>query len=520
MNTFKEKLLKHFNLSEEEFLALTKEPVTVDLLPGFTKFNDIDRILERIKKAIENKEKIAIYGDYDCDGVMATTILYKAFLDLNYSLIYPFLPSRYIDGYGLTSDYVKKAAKKGISLIITVDNGVSANDAIDLANSLGIDVIVTDHHEVIHELPKAYAFMHPFISEYGEITCCGAYVSFMLASALLGKYDEYLLTLAAIATISDVMPLKQYNRDIVRIALNILENNSYLALTKLAGTTLIDEEVIAMRIAPKINAIGRMAENHELNVLLEYLTTSDKRRINAIYEYIEKVNEIRKETMNIAFSENDEINESEDAIVVLTSESEGLIGLLATRFLKTYDKVAIVFCKDSKDPTLLRGSARSKKGFNVSKAFKELSHLPESYGGHAFAGGCSLKVTNYLEFKEEFIKLAKVYTLLESKKKTIALDKEEFTFENYALYRSLAPYGEGFKKPYFKLSNIRKEELVYSRDGKHILTPLGSSRKLIGFNKADDINLKEDSSLDFIGTLSFNEYRGWKTLQFMIEDIE
>lgn len=518
MDAFLAKLVNYYALSEEEVSSLLRKASFIDL-PVPSKFKDMEKAKNRIFNAIKKGEKIGIYGDYDCDGVLSTTIITKTLRDLGYKEVYPFLPSRYIDGYGITEKYVENAYKKGISLIITVDNGVSAFDALNKAKDLGIDVILTDHHEIVSDLPPHYAVLHPLFSEYGDVVSCGAYVSFMLASSLKGSYDPYLGTLAGIATISDMMPLRSYNRTIVRLALDYLNGNANYALIKLAGTTEFTEDTIALKIAPKINALGRMGQNYELMVLLEYFSTDDKSRIDEMFVYIDKVNSARKKTMEESYKQNDDVDLSKSAIVTITNEKEGLIGLLAARYLSTYDKVSVVFCVDSSDKTLLKGSARSKDGFSIVKAFESLGDLLETYGGHAFAGGCSLKISNYEKFKEAFTHLADVYTLEEQTKKTIDLNINELTFKNYETYRNLGPYGQGFPKPYFLLREIPKKVITYSRDGKHVLTPLGRNQKLVAFYKGEEIRDLQTPSLSFIGTLETNTFRGYRTLQFVVTEV-
>lgn len=515
--TFLDKLLNYFNLSKDDYVRLCIAP-SFSLLPSYTKFKDIDKIVNRIKLAITIGEKIIIYGDYDCDGIMATSILKKTFIMLGYPVDF-YLPSRYKDGYGLTVERVNKYASQNYNLIITVDNGISQNEAIEVANKAGIDVIITDHHEVIKEVPNAYAIMHPLFSEYGETVSCGAYVAYMLSVALLEKNDEYLATLAAIATISDMMPLALYNRDIVRLGLKFINENHYYALAKLAEGDFVDEEIIAMRIAPKLNAIGRMCQNEEINVLVEYLTTDNKTRINEIYAWILDVNEARKKTMSDAFLKTPDVDLSLPAIVANTNEKEGLIGLIAARYLNSYDKVTIVFTPDSKKPNILKGSARSKPGFSIVKAFTQLKDYLLTYGGHECAGGCSLDIKDLPAFRDAFVALAKEYRFIEQKKKTIPISISDLTWENYEVYEALGPYGQGFERPYFKIESIDPNKLTFTKNGLHIITNITNNIKIVGFNFSYE-HVHSVANLTLVGHLGINEFRNTKNLQFIIDEIE
>ena len=217
-------LLNYYNLTANDLSRLNKE-VCLNDIPLFFDNNDINKAIERITKAIINEENILIYGDYDCDGVMATSILYKTLLKMN-AKVSKYIPSRYLDGYGLTKEKVELSKDK-YSLIITVDNGIAAIEACDKAKEIGIDVIVTDHHDVQEKLPDAYVIVHPELSKLADIKISGGLVSYFLSSSLLKKHDEYLLTLAAISTISDLMPLKDLNRDLVKLAIEFIKQNKY-----------------------------------------------------------------------------------------------------------------------------------------------------------------------------------------------------------------------------------------------------------------------------------------------------
>jgi single-stranded-DNA-specific exonuclease len=516
MNNFKEKLIHHFNLSESDFATLTEAP-SLSRLPSYERFQDIEKIKARIFKAIENHELIAVYGDYDCDGVMSTSILYHTFTLLNYPITYK-LPSRYQDGYGLNISNIDFFFAQGINLIITVDNGISQTSAIEYANELGIDVIVTDHHEVLTDLPPAYAIMHPTLSGYGTVVSCGAYVALMLSRALLGRFDDYLVTLAGIATISDMMPLVDYNREIVRLALENLNREKYVNIMKLAEVNEITEHVIGMKVAPKINAIGRMTTGSELNVLVEYVTTQDIRRINDIYTWIYEINEQRKSTMKEAVANTDGLDLDQAAIVTITEENEGMLGLLAARYVNSYDKPSVVFTYESNDDQLLKGSARSRKGFNIAKAFQDLDNLMVKYGGHELAGGCTIKKENFDEFKRRFNLLAEEYLFEEQVEKVIDITTTEINFDNYRIYRLLAPYGQGFEMPLFRLKAFPTRDLMFSRDGKHVITTLYMGIKLVSFN-VDRTYIEERAQIDLIGTLNISEYKNYRDLNFYVQKI-
>ena len=327
---FKTKLLNYFNIDENLYKELSK-PVNELTLPNPSNFEGIEKAKSIINESMKNNDKIVIYGDYDCDGIMSTSIMVKCFNMLNYRVGY-YVPSRYIDGYGLNEKRVQDFYDKGYKLIITVDNGIAQFDAIKKAYDLGMKVIVTDHHEQQETLPEAEVILHPLISNYGDVVCCGAYVAFMLASSLLNKCDKYLLSLASIATISDMMPLRKYNRDIVRLGIYYMNQNHYYPISLLADNSVIDENVVGLKIAPKINAVGRMIETTSINSLIEYFVSDNKERIDTIYNFINETNEKRK-LLTKSTADTLEIKENVHSIIFTSDSKEGIIGLIANALM-------------------------------------------------------------------------------------------------------------------------------------------------------------------------------------------
>ncbi len=511
---FLNKLCQYFGLSHEEYLKLTNEP-SLDDLPNPFHFQGMERALTVIKEAMAHHEKIMIYGDYDADGVLATSILVKTFALLDYPVGY-YIPSRYLDGYGLTEEKVIMAHEKGYKLIITVDNGVSQFAAIAKAYELGMKVIVTDHHSLPSSLPACEVILHPLYSSYGEVVCCGAYVALMLSWALYGKAEDYLLVLAAIATISDMMELRDYNRLIVRIALKILNTQSFYNLSLLlSGNEEIDETTLGLQIAPRINAIGRVLETNQVNRLVRFFVSDNHEEIAELAKWIEAGNEIRKKlTLNAVNSLSFDSNEP--ALCLICEEKEGLIGLMANRLLQQYNKPVIVFAHGS-EKGILKGSARSHHGFSIVKCFTSLKDLLVVYGGHDLAGGCSIKEENFEAFYQGFLDLAIQHPFQEEKKAVIDLSIEEVTLQNYEILRQLAPFGIGWPMPPFALKGLDVKALSYSKSHEHIMSDLSMKSRLVGFN-ISETSIQDYRYLDIIGHMHLNRYRGNTTLQFIIDE--
>lgn len=512
---FRQKLLDYYKLSEKDFLDLTKE-VTVNDLPDFKTVKGLNEIKERIFKAVKENQKIIIYGDYDCDGVCSTSIMVKAFDMLGYKVSY-YIPTRYYDGYGLNVTNVEKIKKAGFDLIITVDNGICQNEAIDKANELGMDVIVIDHHEAPETPVNAFGIIHPIVSEISDIYGCGGFMSLIVSASLLGYYDPYLVTLGGLSTISDMMELQKYNRVVVKLALENLDKNRYSALMALTDSTIINEKIFGLDIAPKINAIGRLVDDKNINLLVKYLVSNDEHEIFKISSWIKNTNELRKTLTKEAVDKlpNDLLNE--EGIVLNLDIKEGLIGLIANRLLNEYNVPSIVFTKDSMNEDFLKGSIRSKEGFNVQKAFESLNKYLVAGGGHALAGGLTIKKSDFENFKADFIALAKEHKFTKEELPSIELNLQEINFQNYEILRQFAPFGMGFPEPLFSIKNLPTKSLQFIKEGQHLSTPLSINSKILGFNM-QEVEIKSHLSISLYGNLLLSVFRDKPSIEFRVSD--
>lgn len=509
--TFLDKLLNFYNISKESYLLLSKDVNEGDI-PTFKAFDNIDAIKDRILLAISNKEKILIYGDYDADGILATSILVNAFNTLNYKVDY-YIPSRYIDGYGLTKEKIELAKEKGYSLIITVDNGVSAFEAIKKAKELGIELIITDHHEYVDEIDVKY-FMHPKKSSF-SINTSGAVVAFYLSVAMLNEYNPYLLTLASTSLISDIMPLVNENRSILKLGIKYLNQYKFDKFRILAETIIFDESTLALKVIPKINAVGRIEKGKEVNVLVKYFTTTSFHELNAINKYLNDIN-LKRKSISIEITNSLKIDNDVSALVYKLDILNGLCGLISNRLLSTFNKPSCIFSKDE-ITNALRGSIRSKAGFNVIDFINNNKDLFIQYGGHEYAAGVVIKEENLNTFKERFIDYADSHPL-EDKKEGIEIGINEINFDNYDILRSFSPFGEANKEPTFILKevSIMKIERM-GIDNKHLLIPISNNIKVIGFNYNFD-NLKDKTTIDLIGKFRINKFKNNISLNFTLEN--
>ena len=516
MNLFQQKLLASLNINLNELPFYFKEPSYNDLEDP-SNFKNMVEVVNRIKKAIANKEKIMVYGDYDCDGVCATSILVKIFSLLNYPIGY-YIPSRYIDGYGLNLNRAQQIKEKGYSLLITVDNGIVCEKEVNYLKENNVDVIITDHHEYEHLLDCLT--LHPTLkNDNTTLKQCGAYVAFMLSRALLNQINDYLLVLASIATISDMMPLKEYNRDLVKLGLKILNEHAEYPLHLLTKNQIIDEETLGFIVCPKINAFGRIKEDTSVNDLVKFLTSDNRLLVSKIASEINQINEQRKNILSFAINQIDFSKYNDKKIIIdrFDDVSEGVIGLVAARILQAYQKPCIILTK-SKGETILKGSARSIKGFPLNKIFDSVSDLLSSYGGHDEAGGLSLEEKNYSLLVNKINDLVKDVEVEKVEDEFLEVNKDDLSYENYLFIKKLSPFGMDYKLPLFKLEIDNNNISFIGVNKNHIKGQINDNCSFIGFNLANEIISK--NNINCLGLLQYDDFKKGNNIVFKIEKID
>lgn len=517
MENFLDKLLNYYHLTYDEYSTLTQEP-SFDLLPSPYNFKDMDSLIKYLNEKMNQNAKILIYGDYDCDGVMSTSILFNSFAKKGYKVGY-YVPNRVHDGYGLSREKINYFKSLGYSLIICVDNGITLVDEVDYLNSIDMECVIIDHHTPLDVLPKAKYILHPTVSEFGKIFLSAGGVSFFFSRAFLNYDDPYLCVLGAISTISDMMELKDYNRELVRLGLKLLNENRYLNIDLLAKCDgFYTEEIIGGIVAPKINAIGRMCEDNSIFNVVRYFTTDKPELFPKRAERIESINNKRKDTIAdfLTDTDIDKYNSKGNAIVEIVDVGEGLIGLIANRLMNAFDKPTVIFTK-ANDGTL-KGSARSKPGFNIIKCYESLNDLLLSNGGHAMAGGLSIKESSFEEFKTRFNELASEYPFEQNEIQPIIISSMDINSKNFEIYRSFGPFGQGNKQILFKIDNFAENQLHFSKDNKHIITRLSMNSTLIYFNY--DKTITEKKIVNFYGYFDCHTYKNHIDYQFKVTKVD
>ena len=537
--------LKEYNISENIAKILdsrginkieeVKKYFSDDYEEGYDPFlmHDMKRAVERINNAIENEEKILVYGDYDADGITSTVLLVETLVSLGAD-VSSYIPNRFEEGYGPNKDAFSKIIKSGISLIITVDNGIAGVDEVELANSLGCDVIITDHHKIQDEIPKAYAVIHPEHPEgqypFGKLAGVG--VAFKLAHALLEIYPDFLLDLVAIGTVADMVSLTDENRIFVKQGIELLNEDPRIGIKMLLElsniTTNIDEQTIGFYIAPKLNSIGRM---DSAKVGLSFLMAEDASVAKSLAEQIEEYNVQRKEvTENIVKDviETIENNDVKNKSVIMVSGDyhEGVLGIVASNIAEKYQRPVLIM---NNKEGILKGSARSVFDFNIYTAINKIGDKFIAYGGHTLAAGFSFDEQNFKEIEKtlcnEFDEYKNNNELKSTKNIDIVSSLEEVSYQFLNSLEVLKPFGMDFEKPNILLENAKVIEKVYFGADKQYLrltiTDEVGNLECISFKDNmifKDINVND--TIDLLCTLDKNYFNGRTKLQAYIIDMQ
>lgn len=499
--------------------------------------NDMDVAVKRINQAIEQKEKITIYGDYDVDGITSITIL-KRFLDENGIIVDYYLPNRLEEGYGLNNNALQKIKERGTTLLITVDCGISAYDEIEFAKSLGIDVIVTDHHECPAVLPDTFAVVDPKRpdSTYPFNSLAGVGVTFKLIHALSismnlpsESYLKY-LDIVCLGTVADIVPLIEENRVIVKYGLEYIQKTKNIglkALINLSGYTEIDSSAISFGLAPRINACGRMGE---ADIAVEMLLTSDEKKAAEIANKLQEKNkerqEVEKGIMADAVAKIEEAKMYKDNAIVVGSENwyHGVIGIVASKITELYYKPSILVCFDDE---MGKGSGRSIEGFDLHEALNVASEYLQKFGGHEMAIGLSVEKNKFNDFKEAIIKYANE-KITEEFIPVIKIDAEintkEVSGKTIQDLKLLEPYGENNMPPIFMYKNIKVDSIRTLSNDKHLKLNVKDGNIVfdaIAFNMGDKKDsIRMGDKVDILFHLEINKFNGRETIQLNVKDIK
>lgn len=516
-------------IQTEEALRDFLEP-SLDQLHDPYELHDMDKAVTRIRQAIENYEQILIYGDYDADGMTSASIVKEALEQLG-AECQVYLPNRFTDGYGPNASVYKYFIEnQGISLIVTVDNGVAGHEAIELAQSMGVDVIVTDHHSMPEVLPDAYAIVHPEHPEaeypFKHLAGCG--VAFKLATALLEEVQVELLDLVAIGTIADMVSLTGENRILVKYGLSVLKNTQRIGLQelfKIAGIqeNEVDEETVGFQIAPRLNALGRLDDP---NPAIELLTGFDEEEARDIALMINQKNEERKEIVQKIYDEAKTMVDLNKPVQVLAGEgwNPGVLGIVAGRLLEELHQPVIVLNIEN---GLAKGSARSIEAVDIFEALDPHRDLFVAFGGHAGAAGMTLEASKLEALSQVLVAYIEDNQVDLSTKNELFLDEElslpDLTLETLKNFEKLAPFGMDNKKPVFYLKDFKVENARTMGAGNtHLKLKISQANvafEVVAFGLGNlATEFSQTKNLELAVTLSVNKWNGQTSLQLMLVD--
>ncbi|HLR62577.1 MAG TPA: single-stranded-DNA-specific exonuclease RecJ [Lentibacillus sp.] len=516
----------------------TREEAEAFVSPDLTQLysvkllSDIDKAAERIHRAVNADEKILVYGDYDADGVSSTAIMINTLHELGAHCDY-YIPNRFTEGYGPNEEAFRAAYENGYHLIITVDNGIAAVNEAAYAKNLGIDLIITDHHEPQEQLPDAYAIIHPKCSpDYGFKDLAGVGVALKLAECLLGYFPKQLLDFAAIGTIADLVPLTGENRVIAYYGLQALSRSGkpgLKALMKVCGIDgRITEEDIGFSIGPRLNAVGRL---QDADLAVHLLLTDVQDEAYQIAERVQSINEERKSIVSTIVKEAEEMTGpvEDQGVIVVAKEgwNQGVLGIVASNLVRKYDRPAIVLSILPEDG-VMKGSARSIPTFDLFTNCMKIRDTFTHFGGHSQAAGMTLPIDNFRTLTAELNNL--IYQELRTEdftqeievSKSIALP--EINEELVEEIRQLAPFGMANPKPVFHLEGVPANTRQIGNNKKHLKMQFRHQNKTldgIGFGLGDlYYYMTPKTPISVVGELGINEWNGFRKVQIVMQDMK
>ena len=524
MNKLLATILSNRGIVEEEQIEKFLNPKRNDFYDPYG-MPDMKITVERIIKAIENQEKTIIYGDYDVDGITSVTVL-KSFLKERGLDVGVYIPNRLDEGYGLNKTAVEKIAQEGYTLMITVDCGISAIEEVQYANDLGIETLITDHHEPGEEIPKALAVVDAKRKDnkYQCRNLAGVGVVFKLIQAIsmrLGLEEkEYLkyLDIVCIGTISDIVPLTDENRVIVKLGLKLVQQTRNLGLRSIlqaTGYNKIDSIAISFGVAPRINACGRMGHQEEaLNLFL----SKDAKEVNELTQKLNEYNKERQEIEKNIFADAVEQikanNLQEKSTIALMGKNwhHGVIGIVSSKITEMYFKPSILLCEEG---DIGKGSGRSIPGFDLYEALTQCPKLIDRFGGHAMAIGITIKKDKFEEFKTEFEKTARenhIEDIVPILKIDSQISLDEINKNMVESLKELEPFGEENKTPLFLFKNLKIDSIRALTEEKHLKLTVKENKAVvnaIGFNLGQLANeYKIGDKIDIVGNLEINSFNG------------
>jgi len=506
---------------------------------------DMDVAVSRLNKAIENKEKILVYGDYDVDGTTSVALVYSFLKELHPNIDY-YIPDRYGEGYGISNKGIDFAAENDFKLVIALDCGIKAVDKIDYANSKSVDFVICDHHTPGEKIPDAAAVLDPKRTDceypYKELSGCG--VGFKLLQALTVKnelsFDSLLkyIDLVAVSIASDIVPVTGENRVLAYYGLKRLNEAPGLGLKSIIEMNGLKNKEISIsdcvfKIGPRINAAGRIESGRSS---VELLVAENKeyawqmsRKINDINETRQNLDRTITEEALSMINDNEAYQKTKSTVLYKEDWHKGVVGIVASRVIEHYFKPTIILTKSNEFAT---GSARSVSGFDLYAAIDACSDLLVNFGGHKHAAGLTIKLENVDEFRAKFeLEVARTITpdqLVRKLKIDAEIKLSDITTKFYSIIKQFAPFGPGNMSPVYITEGVKDSGYTKAvgQESTHLkLDAIDENNKRmqgIGFNLAEKYlsSIKQKKSFDICYSVEENEYMGRKSLQMRIKEMK
>ena len=509
-------------------------------------FHDMGKCVDRILVACKDNQKVVFYGDYDVDGITGSALLSSLFSEIGIQNDC-YIPHRINEGYGLSKEGITRCHQMGAKLIITVDCGIHAFEEIAFAKSLGMDVIVTDHHEPAETIPECIGVINQKVNDSGYPfrDLAGVGVAFKLAHGILKKGREDNLPWAfsidlktyldyvPLGTVADIVPLIDENRILAKNGFMQLDKSKRPGIQALKSKVGISEGIssfdVAFKLAPRLNATGRIGDAYDSLLLMKTDNPSEAEYLANNLEYNNRARQrIEEETFKEALSEVEKTLDSEKERVLVVHKDNwpiGVIGIVASKLSRKFYRPVFVISSDDEG---CKGSGRSIEGFDLSVALKKCSDILDSFGGHAFAAGIVLTKENISTFKMRMnLQADEVLTEKHLAKKVVIdsrLSLRDVTESLLSQINLLQPYGQNNPEPLFIIKGVQCDSvpvLIKEKHVKFLARNGGSFLEVIGFNMADRFaEIKKDLIFDIVTQLSVNTYKGRRTLQLMLKDFE
>ncbi len=496
---------------------------------------EMEQAVERIKSAIQAGEKIMIYGDYDADGVTSIAVLYKTLESLG-ALVQFYIPNRFTEGYGPNQNAFQMIKNQGFDLIITVDNGIAALEVMDFAQEIGMDVIITDHHEMRETLPQAVAVIHPKHpdSNYPFEDLAGVGVSYKLSHALLGEEPTHLLDMVAVGTVADLVSLTDENRLLVQKGLQVLREKPNTGLRVLALKASVkleeaNEETIGFAIAPRLNAVGRLGA---ADPAAELLLAFDEEEAEYLAEEIDEANVNRRKLVSDITASAVAILEAKTEIpsIIVVAEKDwnpGVLGIVASGLVEKFNRPVICLAIDE-EAGIAKGSGRSVPHFHLYQELDKNRAILEAFGGHPMAAGMTVSLHNLAALEAALIAQADALDVTSVKRELSVEDTlqlADVSLPFIQMIEKMAPFGTGNVKPVFQFEEINlKDTKRIGADKTHLKTVLTDQNVLldgIGFNLGDLAdNVAQNALVSVVGELNVNEWNHIRKPQLRLVDLE